>query len=74
MRKNVFHWILTIAVICCTSMLTSCSNKDEPVEPQAYAGVPLIILDTDIGSSTVTSLPWRCSITTRTRGVAACSA
>ena len=38
-----------------TSMpaLTSCSNDDDPTGRQdEYAGVPLVILDTDIGSST----------------------
>jgi inosine-uridine nucleoside N-ribohydrolase len=33
--------------------LASCTdNDDNPVEPQEYDGVPLVILDTDIGSST----------------------
>ena len=42
------------AIVCGATVLTSCSNEDDPVEPgrQEYAGVPLIILDTDIGSST----------------------
>ena len=30
----------------------SCSNSDNPDIPQEYTGMPLIILDTDIGSST----------------------
>jgi len=35
-------------------MFTSCSNDDDAVEQeqQEYSGVPLIIIDTDIGSST----------------------
>ena len=32
--------------------MTSCSKGDVPVEPDRYVGMPLIILDTDIGSST----------------------
>ena len=36
------------------SVFTSCSNGDTPVVPpkEEYVGVPLIIMDTDIGSST----------------------
>ena len=44
--------VLTILVCGAMTSLTSCSNDDRPAEPQKYAGVPLIILDTDIGSST----------------------
>lgn len=33
-------------------LLMACSNKDYPEEAQEYAGVPLVIFDTDIGSST----------------------
>ena len=32
--------------------LASCTNNDTPVVPQEYNGVPSVILDTDIGSST----------------------
>lgn len=32
--------------------LASCTNDDTPVVPQEYDGVPLVIFDTDIGSST----------------------
>ena len=48
-------WMLAaILVFGAMTALTSCSNDDDAVEPeqQAYSGVPLIILDTDIGSST----------------------
>ena len=40
-------------VVCGLSMLSSCSsdNDDNPIQP-GYDGVPLVILDTDIGSST----------------------
>ena len=44
--------VLTIA-FCGNMVLTSCSNKDEPAtQDKAYTGVTLVILDTDIGSST----------------------
>ena len=49
MKKQLFTAIL----ICGASIFTSCSNDDKPTGQQdEYAGVPLIILDTDIGSST----------------------
>ncbi len=53
MRK-IFQLVLAaILAICGTIGLTSCSNNDNPVGRQdEYTGVPLIILDTDIGSST----------------------
>lgn len=43
-----------ILVICGLAVLTSCSREDDPVESdrQEYTGVPLVILDTDLGSST----------------------
>jgi hypothetical protein len=51
--KKILSWMLvTIITIYGASQLTSCSNDDEPVEPQGYAGLPLIIFDTDIASST----------------------
>ena len=46
--------IAAILVICGTTVLTSCSSEDDPVTPpeEEYTGVPLVILDTDLGSST----------------------
>ena len=45
--------LVAIITICGTSVLTSCSNDDNPTEQQGeYTGMPLIIYDTDIGSST----------------------
>ena len=45
-------WMMAaILTICGASLVTSCSNVDEPVEPQEYAGLPLVILDIDIASS-----------------------
>ena len=42
-----------VAIICGLPMLSSCTedNDDNPGKP-GYDGVPLVILDTDIGSST----------------------
>ena len=48
-------WLAAAILILCgtTAMLTSCSNEDDPVSSGVeYRGVPLVILDTDIGSST----------------------
>ena len=52
--QKIMNWVLaTILIICGASVLTSCSNDDDPTgQPQEYSGVPLVILDTDIGSST----------------------
>ena len=48
MKKQLFTAIL----ICGASVLTSFSNDDKPTGQQdEYTGVPLIIFDTDIGSS-----------------------
>ena len=46
--------LAAILTICSATVLTSCSSEDDPVAPQEqeYAGMPLIIYDTDIGSST----------------------
>ena len=52
--KKYFSWMMAaILLFCGASMFTSCSNDDNVVEPeqQMYSGVPLIIFDTDIGSS-----------------------
>lgn len=51
-RWNLF-WLFTI---CVSLAFTACSNDDDPVsdstDGKEYTGIPLIILDTDIGSST----------------------
>ena len=50
MRK--FLWLpSTILLLCCIVGVTSCSLDDDPT-PVPQPDVPLIILDTDIGSST----------------------
>jgi len=54
MYKTKLWVIAAILLFCGASMFTSCSNDDDAVEQeqQEYSGVPLIIIDTDIGSST----------------------
>ena len=55
MKKN-FLWMLAAVLVCGSSLLSSCTAdiNDNPVqsEQSEYKGVPLVILDTDIGSST----------------------
>ena len=47
MRKIILYVLLMLLGVA------SCTNYDtNPVVPQQYDGVPLVILDTDIGSST----------------------
>ena len=53
--KKMTNWVLaaTLVIICGASVLTSCSNDNAPAGQQdEYKGVPLVIYDTDIGSST----------------------
>ena len=53
--KKIFNWVMAaiLVIICGIMTLPSCSNDDDPAGQQdEYAGVPLIIFDTDIGSST----------------------
>ena len=51
--KTILMWILTLILICGTCVFTSCkSDDDNPPSEQDYTSVPLVILDTDIGSST----------------------
>ena len=46
-------WMLALTLICVTSVFTSCkSDDDNPPGEQDHTSVPLVILDTDIGSST----------------------
>ncbi len=45
--------VLAATVVCCATLLLSCCKNDKQLEGQeGYMGVPLVILDTDIGSST----------------------
>lgn len=53
MKRMVYRVIAATLVCSAMILLTSCSNDDNPtVQPYEYTGVPLIIMDTDIGSST----------------------
>lgn len=56
-RRNLF-WLVTI---CVNLVFTACSNDDNPSSDSSggkeYTGIPLIILDTDIGSFTIPALP-----------------
>ena len=49
--------LAAILTISGATVLTSCSNDDDPVMSleEEYTGVPFIILDADIGSPTSTS-------------------
>ena len=51
--KTIQMWMLALTLICVTSVFTSCkSDDDNPPGEQDHTSVPLVILDTDIGSST----------------------
>ena len=51
--KRLTHWIhVTIIALFGMMLFMSCSNRDNSGSPQEYTGMPLVILDTDIGSST----------------------
>ncbi|MBQ3752385.1 MAG: nucleoside hydrolase [Prevotella sp.] len=52
MRRVKFILALQLTILV-ASGFTACTDYDDnPADSQSYAGVPLIILDTDIGSST----------------------
>ncbi|MBQ7254526.1 MAG: nucleoside hydrolase [Bacteroidales bacterium] len=48
MNRKILWVLVTIFTLICTALPTSCSRDKQ----DEYAGVPLIIYDTDIGSST----------------------
>ena len=54
--KKSMQWLVGVILVCGSSLLLSCTVDvdDNPVRPDLteYRGVPLVILDTDIGSST----------------------
>ena len=54
MRKTRLWMLAAILTFCGTSVFPSCSSEDNTAERsgQEYTGVPLVILDTDLGSST----------------------
>ena len=33
MQKKIFYWMLVATMICGASVFTSCSNDDDPAEP-----------------------------------------
>ena len=54
MKQRILWVLAAILTFYGLVVLTSYSNDDDPVKPQedVYTGVPLVILDTDLGSST----------------------
>lgn len=52
--KRMMHRAIAATLVCSAMFLwTSCADDDKTTEqPYEYTGVPLIIMDTDIGSST----------------------
>lgn len=51
--NKIFNWVLAAIIVCGLTVLTACSNDDNPAGQQGeYTGMPLVIYDTDIGSST----------------------
>ena len=54
--KRIVKWMMVAILICGSSLLSSCTTDNEDNHAQSeqkeYKGVPLVILDTDIGSST----------------------
>ena len=51
--KIVPSFLLSFLIACGAGVQVSCANEDNPAGQQGtYSGVPLIIFDTDIGSST----------------------
>ena len=51
--RRIMNWVFFFTLVCSNMVLTSCSNRNEAVAPdKTYTGVPLVILDADIGSST----------------------
>jgi inosine-uridine nucleoside N-ribohydrolase len=44
--------LLAATVICGSMLMTSCKNNHQKEQQNEYSGVPLVILDADIGSST----------------------
>ena len=54
--KQLMQWLMAVILVFGTSFLSSCTgdSDDNPVQPEQteYKGVPLVILDTDVGSST----------------------
>ena len=50
--KLVLSWMFVAIITLCTLILAGCSTDKNQTSSQEYTDVPLVILDTDIGSST----------------------
>ncbi|MBR3445834.1 MAG: hypothetical protein IKH14_08245 [Prevotella sp.] len=72
-RFDLFVIILSVGWLL---TLSACSDDDGSAggDEREYKGIPLVILDTDMGSSTDDCLPCSCSIATSKRGTVGCSA
>ena len=51
-RRKAFGFLTFLCIATVAMCFIACSKDDNPTGPQAYKGVPLLIVDTDIGSST----------------------
>ncbi len=51
MRQIRQMMIAAILIVCGVCVMTACGSESKQEETQEYAGVPLVIYDTDIGSS-----------------------
>ena len=50
--SKLMKWVLAAILICGNMVLTSCSKEEKPeAQDNAYMGMPIVIFDTDIGSS-----------------------
>lgn len=53
MKEKFLYWMMGAVMVFGTSILTACSNDDnDGPDTPGYKGIPLVILDADIGSST----------------------
>ena len=51
-KRNVSRFLTFLCIATVAMYFTACSNDDNPTDPQEYKGIPLLIVDTDVGSST----------------------
>lgn len=51
-RRKAFGLLIFLSIATVAMAVTACSDNDDPADSQEYKGVPLLIVDTDIGSST----------------------
>ena len=52
LRESFLTVVAAAAIMMASPVLTSCSNDDDEETSREYDGVPLVILDADVGSST----------------------